>query len=149
MTEDPGIPVLRAMVYSDLDEIVEIDRIIIGIERSGYWERIIARSAKDSPVSSIVAEIDNKLVGFIIGDASGWEYGAPQNIGLIETIGVHPDHQRRGIAKILFTEMVNNLKKVGVDKIYTFVSWQDWNLLRFYHNMGFQKGDMINLELKI
>jgi hypothetical protein len=46
-------------------------------------------------------------------------------------------------------EMVDNLKKVGVDTIYTFVNWRDWDLLQFFDAMGFQRGDMINLELKI
>lgn len=50
---------------------------------------------------------------------------------------------------MLFTEMSSALKKVGVDTIYTFVNWRDWSLLRFFNAMGFEKGDMINLELKV
>jgi hypothetical protein len=45
--------------------------------------------------------------------------------------------------------MVNNLKMAGVDTIHTFVDWRDWDLLMFFDNMGFQKGDMINLQLKV
>ena len=45
--------------------------------------------------------------------------------------------------------MANNLKKVGVDTIITFVTRRDWILLKFFNSMGFQKGDMINLELDI
>jgi hypothetical protein len=29
------------------------------------------------------------------------------------------------------------------------VNWRDWGLLQFFGAMGFQRGDMINLELKI
>jgi hypothetical protein len=47
------------------------------------------------------------------------------------------------------SEMVNNLKKVGVDTVYTFVNWRDWGLLQFFDSMGFSRGDMINLELKV
>ena len=50
---------------------------------------------------------------------------------------------------MLLTEMVNNLKKVGVVKVYTFVNWRDWGLLQFFDAMGFKKGDMINLEMKV
>jgi ribosomal protein S18 acetylase RimI-like enzyme len=77
---------------------------------------------KRSQVTSLVAELDGKVIGFIIGDASRWEYGVPENIGWIDTIGVDPEYQREGIAKILFTEMTNNLKKVDIDTIYTFVT---------------------------
>ncbi len=46
-------------------------------------------------------------------------------------------------------EMVDNLKKVGVDTIYTFANWRDWGFLQFFDAMGFQRGDMLNLELKL
>ncbi|MBC8460513.1 MAG: GNAT family N-acetyltransferase [Deltaproteobacteria bacterium] len=67
----------------------------------------------------------------------------------IPVFGVDPDYQRKDIAKILFTEITNNLKKVGVDTIITFVTRRDWILLKFFNSMGFQKGDMINLEVDI
>jgi N-acetylglutamate synthase-like GNAT family acetyltransferase len=89
------------------------------------------------------------VVGFIMGDASGWEYGVPNTVGWIDTIGIHPKYQRKGIAKLLFKEMMGNLKTVGVDTIYTLVNWKEWDLLHFFDKMGFRKGDMIQLELKL
>jgi len=50
---------------------------------------------------------------------------------------------------MLFEEMIGNLKKVGVDTIYTFVGWSDSSLLKFFNNMEFQKGNMFHLELKV
>lgn len=141
-------PVIRAMTGEDLDRIVEIDSKVLGKSRSDYWEMKLELVEKRSPIASLVAEVDGKVVGFIIGDASGWEYGVPENIGWIDTIGVDPDLQRKGIARDLFGEMVANLKKVGVAKIYTFANWRDWGLLQFFDAMGFERGDMINLELK-
>jgi len=142
-------PVIRTMVPSDLDRIVEIDIKVLGKPRPEYWEMKFQLVEKRSQVSSLVAELDGKVIGFIIGDVSRWEYGIPENIGWIDTIGVDPDYQKKGIAKILFREMTNNLKKVGVDTIYTFVTRRDWKLLKFFNSMGFQKGDMTNLELDI
>ncbi len=89
------------------------------------------------------------MVGFIIGGASRWEYGVPKNIGWIDTIGVDPDYPKKGIAKVLFAQMAKDLKKVGVDTITTFVNRRDPLLLNFFKALGFQKGDMINLELDI
>jgi ribosomal protein S18 acetylase RimI-like enzyme len=48
-----------------------------------------------------------KVVGFILGDASGWEYGVPNTVGWIDTIGVHPGYQKKGIARALLMEMVD------------------------------------------
>jgi len=143
------MPVIRAMSRKDLDRIVEIDTQVLGQSRPEYWEMKVELVERRSPMSSLVAEWDGKVIGFVIGDASGWEYGVPEHIGWIDTIGVDPSFQRKGVAKILFAEMVNNLKKVGVDTIYTFLNWRDWSLLRFFDAMGFQKGEMINLELKV
>ena len=99
-------------------------------------------------MASLVAVVEGEIIGFIIGDSSGWSYGVAENIGWIDTIGVDPNAQRAGIAKMLLTEMVTNLKKVGVEKVYTFVNWRDWDLLQFFDAMGFRRGDMINLEMK-
>jgi ribosomal protein S18 acetylase RimI-like enzyme len=142
-------PVIRTMVPSDLDQIVEIDIKVLGKQRPEYWEMKLELVEKRSQFSAHVAELDGKVIGFIIGGASRWEYGVPENIGWIDTIGVDPDYQRKGIAKILFTEMKNNLKKAGVDTIITFVTRRDPVLLKFFNSLGFQKGDMINLELDI
>ena len=143
------MPVIRAMSRKDLNRIVEIDTQVLGQSRPEYWEIKVELVEKRSSMPSLVAEWDGKVIGFIIGDASGWEYGVPEHIGWIDTIGVDPAFQRKGVAKMLFAEMVNNLKKVGVDTIYTFLSWRDWSLLHFFDAMGFQKGEMINLELKV
>jgi predicted N-acetyltransferase YhbS len=137
------------MAPTDLDRIVEIDTKVLGKKRSEYWVSKLESLEKRSQVSSLVAELDGEVVGFVIGGASRWEFGVPENIGWIDTIGVDPDHQRKGIAKRLFAEMTDNLKKVGVDTIITFVTRRDWVLLKFFNSMGFQKGDMVNLELDI
>ena len=102
-----------------------------------------------SHVDALVAEMEGKVVGFILGDASGWEYGVPENIGWIDMIGVDPSYQKKGVAKMLIEEIINYMKKVGVDTVYTLVNWRDWGLLQFFDAMGFSRGDMINLEFKI
>lgn len=149
MNEKTLVPIIRTMTMKDLQSIVEIDTKVLGLKRLGYWEAKLALAEKRSSMSSLVAEIDGKVVGFIIGDAGGWEYGTPDTMGWIDTIGVHPDFQRKGIAKMLMTEMVNNLKKVGVTAINTIVSWRDWELLKFFAASGFERGPMLNLELKV
>ncbi|MBW2065159.1 MAG: GNAT family N-acetyltransferase [Deltaproteobacteria bacterium] len=141
--------ILRPMTGRDLDRLVEIDTQVFGRSRPEYWELKLELMTRKAPSASLVAELDGKVVGFIIGGASGWEYGVPKKVGWIDAIGVDPDYQRRGIAKMLLTELVGNLKNGGVERIYTFVNWRDWRLLRFFDEMGFRRGDMLNLELKV
>lgn len=141
---------VRQLIKDDLDSIVEIDTKVLGETRRDYWVTKIVKQAETRPPDgSLVSEIDGKVVGFILGEVSGWEFKVPNNIGWIDTIGIDPDYQNRGIAKVLANALVINLKNYGVDTIYTLVNWNDWDLLQFFHAMGFSRGDMINLVLKV
>jgi len=140
---------IRVMRPKDLPDIVGIDKKVLGKERREYWENKLERSRRDSPITPLVAEVDGRVVGFIIGSASWWEYGVPDNIGWVDTIGVDPDFQRKGVAKALMEELVTNLKMIDVEMVYTMVNWREGELLRFFDAMGFEKGDMINLKKRL
>ena len=142
-------PIVRKMNQKDLDDVVAIDTKVLGKSRWDYWLMKMTLAEQRLPMASLVAEADGKVVGFILGDASGYEYDVPENIGWIDTIGVDPAYQKQGIARMLMNEMIANLKKVGVDTVYTMVNWRDWNLLKFFDATGFKRGPLINLELKI
>lgn len=140
---------IRAMIAKDLEAVANIDKELLGKERRDYWEAKFDLFETHSSLTPLVATIDGKVVGFIIGDASGWEYGIPNSVGWIDTIGVNPAYQMKGIGRLLLTEMVNYMKKVGVERVYTFVNWKDWNLMKFFASIGFDRGEMVNLELKL
>jgi ribosomal protein S18 acetylase RimI-like enzyme len=141
---------VRTMTKDDLDSIVEIDTKVLGESRRDYWVTKIIRQAESRPFdASLVSEIDDTVVGFILGEVSGWEFKVPNNIGWIDTVGIDPDYQNRGIAKVLANALIENLRRYSVDTIYTLVNWNDWDLLQFFHAMGFSRGDMINLVLKV
>ena len=153
---------IRVLDENDLDAVVGIDKRVVGKERRDFWKRKIAY-AGIYPRPALVAEIEGKVVGFILGYVSGWEFGVPDTIGWIDTLGVDPAYQRHGIGKALFNELLENFKRTGreetnetetqkvegVNVVYTLASWTDWDLLQFYHAMGFKKGEMLNLQLKI
>lgn len=139
---------LRPLTIKDLDDVAAIDEELLGKSRREYWESKLERAGL-SGVPSIAAEVDGKMIGFILGSASGWEYGVPENIGWIDTMGVTKEWQGKGIAQLLFQEVYSMFKKVGIDTIYVFVDWKDWSLLRFFDKMGFKRGRMVNLELAI
>lgn len=141
--------IIRIIKKEDLDRIIEIDNKVLGERRPDYWERKVEMAGKKSPLPSLVAELKDEVVGFIFGEASGWEYGVPENIGWIDTIGIDPEYQKKGIGRLLMKELLNYMKKVGVDTVYTLVNWRGWELLRFFDAIGFKRGDMVNLEFKI
>ncbi len=140
---------IRMMNARDVNAVAEIDNRVLGNRRRAYWGMKVESAQARSPVPPLVAEIDGHVIGFIMGDASGWEYGVPQTVGWIDTIGVDPEYQRQGVARMLAEELITHMRKVGVTKVYTLVSWRDGDMLRFFEKLGFMPGDMINLELKI
>ncbi len=140
---------IRPMAEGDLDAIVSIDEKVLGEKRYGYWRRKIKFDERDSEVTGLVAEVDGKIVGFILGEMSGQEFRVPYTIGWIDTIGIDPAYQRRGLATVLLDEVIKNFRQMGIETIYTLVNWSSWDLLQFFKNAGFTRGDMINLELKL
>jgi GNAT superfamily N-acetyltransferase len=140
---------LRVLRMNDLDAVTEIDYNLLGTRRREYWESRIEGSETSGVPSSLAAEANGKVIGFILGNVSGWEYGIPKNVAWIDTLGVVKEYQKKGIAQLLFREMYSMFKKVGVDKIYVFVNRRDRDLLKFFDKIGFQRGDMINLEFKL
>jgi GNAT superfamily N-acetyltransferase len=155
---------IRVLGENDLDAVVEIDKKVLGEERRAYWKRKMAY-ADIYPRPALVAELDGKVVGFIMGYVSGWEFGVPDTIGWIDTLGVDPAYQRRGIGRALFNALIENFKRSGREKfsvdgaektriegvkvVYTLAKWNDWDLMQFYHAMGFKKGEMLNLKLQL
>src|SRR3990170_4917289 len=119
---------IRMMSAKDVGAIADIDNRVLGKRRRDYWEMKVESAQARSPVPPLVAEVDGRVAGFIMGDASGWHHG---------------------VARALMDELVTHMKKVGVTKIYTLVNWRDWDILRFFDKLGFTRGDMINLELKV
>ncbi|MBA4391466.1 MAG: N-acetyltransferase [Syntrophus sp. (in: bacteria)] len=139
---------LKPLTIKDLNAVVAIDYALLGKKRSAYWANKLEQ-ASTSGIPSLAAEADGKLIGFILGKASGWEYAIPENIGWIDTIGVVKEWQEKGVSQLLFKEMYSMFKKVGVDTIYVFVEWRKWDLMKFFESMGFNRGNMVHLELKI
>ena len=140
---------IRVMTEADLEAVVAIDGEVLGEKRFNYWRRKIDFRDKESEVTGLVAEVNGQIVGFILGEISGVEFRVPDVIGWIDTIGIDPAYQRKGIASALLDQLITNFRQFGIETIYTLVNWSDWDLLQFYKNAGFTRGDMINLELKI
>ncbi len=140
---------LTPLTPSHVEGIIEIDQRILGKRRQSFWKKKVMGGKSNIPPTGMVAQLDNKVIGFILGGVSGWEFGVPTSVGWIDTIGVDPQYQKRGVAKALVRELIKNFRETGVKNIYTLVNWSDWDLLQFFRRMGFTRGDMINLELSI
>lgn len=143
---------IRVMRESDLDLVTEIDYKVFGKRRPEYYERKIAEVLdQDSGrlMTSLVAEVGDQVAGFVMGSVYLGEFGIPESIAYIDTIGVDPEYQRQGVAGYLLDEFKTTVHKAGVNKVRTLVDWSDTDLLSFFADRGFVAANTLNLKLDL
>jgi ribosomal protein S18 acetylase RimI-like enzyme len=142
---------IRPLNQNDFKAVVVIDEKVFSHARPEYYETKFARALEEKnriPLS-LVAEIEGKVVGFVMCELFIGEYGIPVTTAALDTIGIDPDFQGQGIARQLMDELIGHLRKIGVQRINALAEWNDWQLIRFFSAVGFAPAKTINLELKI
>jgi ribosomal protein S18 acetylase RimI-like enzyme len=137
------------MEADDYDVVVGIDEKILKASRPEYYKMKFEKlfQTKDYLPASLVAEAeDGTVVGFVMGELYMGEYGIFQEGATLDTIGVDPDCQHRGIGKQLINEFMAHLRKVGVQKVNTLIKWNDPALVPFFSANQFGPSKTINLE---
>jgi ribosomal protein S18 acetylase RimI-like enzyme len=144
-------PEIRPIRPEDLDAIIEIDAKHVGYARPAYLKKKLDDSLDTSQgmVISMIAEVDDKLVGFVMGKVFIGEFGIPETSATIDTIGIDPQYGGRGIARELLDEFLAHLSAAGAETVQTLVSWEDWKLLKFFSSNKFNPSRTVNLERRI
>ena len=136
---------IRRMTEADLQRVKVIDRELVGPYRDITWPlRIEAHWWIHRGISSFVAEIDNNVVGFILGDIRGTEYGVDVG-GWIDMMGITPQYQGKGIGRSLVEAFCEECRKQGV-KVRVVIVGDDKRLVDFWISVGFQKGNLVSYE---
>ena len=104
------------------------------------------KSSDYLPTSLVAEEEDGTVVGFVMGALYMGEYGILREEATLDTIGVDPSYQHRGIGNQLIDEFMDHLKSLGVQKINTLVDWNDSKLIHFFSANQFSPSKSINLE---
>ena len=140
---------IRLMKADDFDAVVGIDEKVLKTARPEYYEmkfEKLFRSKDYIPTSLVAQEVGGKVVGFVMGELFLGEYGIFQEVATLDTIGVDPDCQQKGIGKQLIEELMDHLRELGVQKIHTLVDWNDSKLVEFFRANEFTPSKTINLE---
>lgn len=143
--------VVRVLKPQDLDAIVAIDAKITGAAHPEYYRHKLAVSGlRDAQINaSLVAEVDGRVAGFLMGTLFFGEFGIPQTSAVVEALGVDPAFQDRGVGGALFDQFRANMKAAQVERIYTLVDWKDFGLLKFFGHMGFGPSRRLSLECPV
>ena len=153
-SEDKGAVSIRPMEKGDIDAILAIyskimDEKIPGVKRSRLSYRgamtyeEIASTNPGGPLDlSLVAEVDDKVIGFIW---SGLSYvGIPANeVGIIYMLIVDPDYQRQGVAHKLVEALSERCHARGVDTVRAVIDERHWELQNYFQRLGFHRSELV------
>lgn len=137
------IPV-RSMREDDLSAVVRIDTRVTGRNRQSYYERKMQESLHESGIRvSLIAEVDGQIVGFVMARVDFGEFGQAEPEAVLDTIGVDPDEEGRGVGASLISNLIANLGTLRVEHIRTLVASNDTPLLSFFTRCGFHPSQRI------
>ena len=139
---------IRKIKAEDASDIGNIQAAITKSPTNIDFRQIIEDQVRKDEDVSFVAEIDGKVVGYMISyivfGGFGLEKGA-----WIATLGVDPKFMGQGIGKRLAEEILEVYRKKGINDIYTSVRWDSVDLLSFFKTLGFDRSNFINLRKEL
>lgn len=122
---------LRPIVLSELDELWQLDlRCFVDGEA---YERETFRYLLSSPntIARQIRSEHDEMTAFIVAVIE------MDGVGHITTIGVAPEFQRRGLARILMRDMERTLQNRGITTVRLEVRVQNTAAIRLYEQLGY------------
>ncbi len=139
---------IRLMQVNDFSAVVKIDEKVLKVSRPEYYQlkfEELVQSTDRLPTSLVAEAEDGTVVGFVMGNLLIGQYGI-SDLATLDTIGVDPDYQHKGVGQLLLKEFIDHLKNLGVHKINTLVDSNDARLTHFFTANAFSPSNTVCLE---
>lgn len=141
---------VRGLREGDLARIVKIDTASTGRSRHEYYEAKVRQAIAEQKLqTSLVAELDGHVVGFLLARLFYGEFGHAEPIAVIDSVGVDPKFRKQHVGQALMRQLVMNLSALCVERIETQVDWDQFDLLAFLARNGFRPAARLCLERKL
>src|SRR5215510_13495346 len=105
---------VRAVDPNETESVLELWRAAAATPSATDTIDDVRRMAGDDRAAFLVAEVDGRIVGTIIGTFDGWR-------GNIYRLAVHPAHRRRGVARRLLAGVEAAFARWGVRRVSALV----------------------------
>ncbi len=102
----------------------------------------IKRKIDDNPDLFFVGDIGNKIIASCMAGYDGHR-------GWIYYLAVHPEYQKKGIAKLIITFAEDELKSIGCPKINLMVRDTNVNVIDFYKTIGYTNDPVCVLSKRL
>jgi len=139
---------IRKIKPEDAEDIGRIQSAITKSSSKIDFRQIIKEQIRENKDISFVAEIDGKVVGYMISYIVFGGFGLEKSAWIV-TMGVDIKYMGKGIGKRLADEIVRIYGEKGITHIHTAVRWDSVDLLSFFKTMGFDRSNFINLRKKL
>lgn len=133
---------IRTLEDTDLEDIVGLDEKVSGSYRPEVWERRLVYYQRRDPEASAVAEVDGRVVGFMLGEVRSGEFGLEEPAGWIEVMAVDPDQRGQSIGRQLADHLLAHFRNRGASTVRTLVDEDMDQIAGFFTALGFQPGRM-------
>ncbi len=140
---------IRALTELDLDGITHIDERITGRYRPEVWEQRVVYYIRRDPDAPKVAELDGRIVGFMLGEVRGGEFGLDEPTGWIEYFGVDPDARGKDVGRRLMDALLAHFRAQGAHVARTMVVEGDAGVRGFFAAMSFVPAPIVALERRL
>jgi len=136
---------VRRLRVEDADDICKIQTDITQTSVNADFKKVIKEQARNAENANFVAELQGKVVGYMISYILSGSFGMEKN-AWIAMLGVDPKIMGQGIGNRLAEEIFAFYQKEGIENIYTSVRWDSTDLLSFFKTLGFDRSNYINLR---
>ena len=141
--------IVRPLSELDIEAITRIDEKITGQYRPDFWEERITYYIRRDPDASRVAEMNGEVVGFMLADMRGGEFGLEDSAGWIERFGIDPEFRGSGLGKSLFSALTEYFESIGAKKFRTLVDSSTPEIAGFLKSLGFSSSPLEALEMEL
>ena len=137
--------IIRNLKVSDSEDISRIQESITKEPSTIDYHKIVQEEVKKDNSVNVVAELDGRVVGFIITYLLHGGFGLEKSawIGLF---GVEPKYMGSGIGKKMAKQVFDELTKMNIKNVFTSVKWDSFDILSFFKSLGFDRCQFINLK---
>ena len=129
---------LRSLYPEDIQRVAEIESSLAGSSRMFFLEkRLTAASAIPENFITCAVTDNRKLAGYGFARVLEGEFGSKSAIAVLDTVGVAPEYQGRGIGKMILSGIERRMKNRDITVIQTQMVWSRYAMIRFFAATGF------------
>ena len=137
---------IRPALAADVPSVIALDEEVTGLAKPNYWRDMFdLYGGRHKERFFLVAERQDRIDGFVIGETRAWEFGSPP-CGWIFAIQIRPKGRLKGVGTQLFNAICDCFRKTGVVNVRTMLARDNTIILSFFRSQGMMAGPFIELE---